>query len=99
MSTYVLPACMFVHYVPAWFQRKSEESIRSPKTGIIIMSHHMGAGNQTWTCARIASTLNYLAISPALSIFNIFISQGFYFGLCGLFPLAFWGWCGWDLAK
>lgn len=57
-------ACiMYVHYMRVWCQRRSC-GVRSPVSGVKeVLSHYMGSGT-----ARIATTLNHLAILPSLSL-------------------------------
>jgi hypothetical protein len=51
-----LPVYMSVHHVCAWYSRRSEESIRSPGTGVKdSCEHHVGAGNQTWVLWKSSS--------------------------------------------
>ena len=33
-SLSILPACMYVHYVPVWYHQRSDEGLRSPGTAV-----------------------------------------------------------------
>ena len=40
----VFPACLSVHHMCAWYQWRSEEGVRAPGSGIILVSLYVGAG-------------------------------------------------------
>lgn len=42
----ILPMCMFMYQVYAQYPQRSKESIGSPGTEIMLVSHHVCAGNQ-----------------------------------------------------
>lgn len=46
----IFPACMPVDYMPVWCSLSLERGHRIPlKLELkMVMSHHMGAGHQTW---------------------------------------------------
>lgn len=46
--------CMYVHCLP-WVPWRPEEGTGFPGTGVMVVSHHLGAGN----CSRTASNLNH----------------------------------------
>lgn len=40
---HALSACISVHRVHIWYPLRSEESVRSPGTGVVV-NHHVGTG-------------------------------------------------------
>lgn len=49
MSMNVFPACMYAYHVCVWCQQRSEEGVRSSRSGIIwmVVSIHVDAGNHS----------------------------------------------------
>ena len=54
----VLPACMSVYYMCAWYQWRPEEGIRSIGTGVTDgVGDHVDAGTESGFPGKVASAL------------------------------------------
>ena len=57
MCLSVLPACVYVYHVSAWYLQKSEEGIKSPGTGVTDSCKPCGCWEPNVSSARAASAL------------------------------------------
>lgn len=69
----VVPACMPVHYMCAWYLRRQEEDIRFLGTRVIdSCEHHVNAINQTQAFGEAATVLTAEpSFQPNFSPFKI----------------------------
>ena len=61
MCVKVLPLCMYVYHELAWFPLRSEEGFTHLELVKIqmVVSLHVGDGNQTWSSERVISACNH----------------------------------------
>ena len=60
MSMSVLPARIYMHHVCASCSQRAEQGVRFLKLELwMVVSHHVGAGNQARSSAREASALSF----------------------------------------
>lgn len=55
----VLPTCMPVHHLSFCFVQEPEKGVKSLELQLqMVVSHHVGAGNQSWV-SEIVNALNH----------------------------------------